>query len=62
MVPGFYLGFYLKYAIFEFKILSKVKSYPSILTGSKKHGWSQNLPSLSLKTKKLGQQYNYQNI
>ena len=53
MVPGFYLGFYLKYAIFEFKMSSQEKSTPAILTGSKKHGCSQNLKSLTQKTQIL---------
>ena len=50
MVPGFYL----KYANFGFKMSSQVKSDPAILTGSKKRSWSQNLRSLSQKTKNRG--------
>ena len=48
MVPAFYM----KYAIFGFKMSSQVKSDPAILTGLKKHSWSQNLRSLSQKMKK----------
>jgi hypothetical protein len=33
MVPGFYV----KYAVYEFKMSSKVNSNPTILTGSKKN-------------------------
>ena len=47
MVPGFYL----KYAVFGFKMSSEVKFDPAILTGLKKRSWSQNLRSLSQKTK-----------
>ena len=43
--------FYLKYAVFEFKMSSWVKYDPSILTSSRKLSWSQNLRSLSQKTK-----------
>ena len=46
--------FYLKYAVFEFKMSSWVKSDPPILTGSRKLSWSQNLRSLSQKTKNRG--------
>ena len=49
MVPAFYL----KYAILGFKMSSLVKSDPTILTGSKKGSWSQNLRCLSQKTKIL---------
>ena len=49
MVPAFYL----KYAVLGFKMSSLVKSDPTILTGSKKGSWSQNLRSLSQKTKIL---------
>jgi hypothetical protein len=47
MVPAFYL----KYAVFEFKMSSKVKSDPAILTGLKKQSWSQNMGFLAQKTK-----------
>ena len=47
------LAFYLKYAVLGFKMSSLVKSDPAILTGSKKGSWSQNLRSLSQKTKIL---------
>ena len=50
MVHGFYLGLYLKCAVFEFKMSSQVKSDSAIFTGLKKHGWSQNLKSLAQKT------------
>ena len=43
----------LKYAVFEFKMSSWVKSDPAILTGSKKRSWSQKMGSLAQKTKKL---------
>jgi hypothetical protein len=45
------LCFLPQIAIFGFKISSKVKSDPAILTGSKKPSWSQNLRSLAQKTK-----------
>ena len=47
----------LKYAIFEFKQSSQVKSDPAILTGSKKHGCSQNLKSLTRETNFLAKWY-----
>ena len=47
MVPAFYL----KYAVLTFKMSSWVKTDPPISTGSRKHGWSQNLMSLTQKTK-----------
>ena len=49
MVPAFYL----KYAVLGFKMSSLVKSDPVDLTGSKRQSWSQNLRSLSQKTKVL---------
>ena len=36
------LEFYVKYAVYEFKMSSKVTFDPAILTGSKKPSWSQN--------------------
>ena len=48
---SFCLGFYLKYANFGFKMSSQVKTDPAILKGLKKRSWSQNLRSLSQKTK-----------
>ena len=40
-----------KYAIFGSKMSSQVKTDPAIITGLKKHSWSQNLKSLAQKTK-----------
>ena len=53
MVPGFYLGLYLKYAVFEFLTSSWVKSDPPIFTGSQNHGCSQNFMHLSQETQIL---------
>ena len=50
MVPGFYVI----YAVYEFKMSSKVKSDPIILRGSKKPTWSQNFICLTWKTKNRG--------
>ena len=57
MVPAFYL----KYAVLGFKMSSLVKSDPTILTGSKKGSWSQNL-RFYLKKKDFDQQCNYQKV
>jgi hypothetical protein len=43
MVPAFNL----KYAVFEIKMSSLVKSDPLILTGTKKPSWSQNFMYLA---------------
>ena len=44
MVPAFYQ----KYAVFQLKLSSWVKSDPPILTGSKRPNWSQNFIKLGL--------------
>ena len=49
----FYLGLYLKYAVFEFLTSSWVKSDPPIFTGSQNHGCSQNFMHLSQETQIL---------
>ena len=51
MVHGFYLGFDLPNAVFDFQMSSQVKSDPADLTGLKKQSWSQNMGSLAQKTK-----------
>ena len=50
-------GFYLKYAVFEFKMSSQVKSNPHILTGSKKPSWNQNFIYVTWKTKNWPQNH-----